>query len=119
MENQKKDCPICGAQMDDNHFTPVLFPGIDEPICCNCDEDWRLVFNNIEKSPGDNDYIAPYYSDRLEQITGRPYIETMLLYFQDCLRQWEFQGDKADAEVIKRLKAEIENISQSIKKGHR
>jgi hypothetical protein len=117
MENRKNNCPICGIQMDDNHFTPVSFPGIGEPICCNCKENLGLMFTNFENKPGDNGYIAPDNSERLEVITRRAYIENRLIYFLDCLCQQESKGDIADAEVIKTLKADIEKMYLTIKKG--
>lgn len=118
MRKEKNDCPICGFQIDDNHFIPVSFPGIDEPICCNCDENLGLMFTNFEEKPGDDGYIVPDNSDQLEQLTGRPYIENRLLYFLDCLRQRQSQGYPTESEIIIKLRADIEKISLSIKKGN-
>ena len=117
MEKEKNACPICGIQMDDNHFIPVSFPCIDEPICCNCDENLGLMFSNFEQRLGANGYIVPDNSDRLEQVTGRSYMENRMRFFQDCLRQRQSQGYPVDAEVIKKLKADIQKISLSIKMG--
>jgi hypothetical protein len=72
MKNDKSFCPICSMKLDDNHFAPASFPGIDQVICCNCEENLGLMFTNFEEKPGtDHGYIVPDNSDRLEAITGR------------------------------------------------
>lgn len=59
----ESNCLICGSQLDDNHFYPATFPGIDQKICCNCDENLGLMFTNFEEKPGDHGYMVPDYSD--------------------------------------------------------
>ncbi|RPH49567.1 MAG: hypothetical protein EHM85_13390 [Desulfobacteraceae bacterium] len=119
MENKKNDCPFCGEQMDDNHFASTSFPGIDEPICCNCNENLRLMFTYFEKYPSDNGYVFPDNSDRLEQVTGRTYLENRLLFYLYYIKKRKLEGKPVDAEEIGNLEAEIEKISLAIKEGHR
>ena len=69
MKNDESLCPICGMQLDDNHFAPTSFPGIDQEICCNCEENLDLMFSNFKDKPGtDRGYIVPDNSNRLEEI---------------------------------------------------
>ena len=118
MKNQKKDCPVCGMQLDNNHFAPVSFPGIDEEICCNCEENLGLMFTNFDEKPGEaGGYIVPDNSVRLEQITGRSYLENRLIFFKAVLKQRTSEGDPSKAEVVKELTAEIEKINIAIKDG--
>ena len=118
MRNQKKDCPICGMQLDNNHFSPASFPGIDEEICCNCDENLGLMFTNFDVKPGEiGGYIVPDNSDRLEQITGRSYLENRLFFFKAALRKRTSENDPSKAEVIKELKNKIEKITMAINDG--
>lgn len=116
MEN---NCPICGAQLDDNHFAPASFPGIDQNVCCNCDENLGLLFTNFEEKPGDHGYIVPDYSDRLEQITGRSYLANRLIFYQFVLNQRESGGHLAESETIKALKDEIAKITLAVEEGNR
>ena len=114
MENKKNACPICGMQLDDNHFTPVSFPGIEKEICCDCDENISLMFSNFEEKPeGGDGYIVPDNSDRLEQITGRSYLENRLIFYQYVLKKR--QSEDNSANVIKELKDEIDKITLAIK----
>ena len=114
MENEKIDCPVCGMQLDDNHFAPSSFPGLDKEICCNCDKNISLMFTNFEEKPGVGDgYIVPDNCDRLEQITGRSYLENRLIFFQHVLRKR--QSEDKPANVIKELKDEIDKITLAIK----
>lgn len=114
MGNDKNECPICGMQLDDNHFTPVSFPGLDQEICCNCDENISLMFTNFEEKPGrDDGYIVPDNSDRLEQITGRSYLKNRLIFYQYVLKKR--QSEDKSANVIKELKDEIDKITLAIK----
>jgi hypothetical protein len=116
MKNQKKDCPVCGMKLDNNHFAPASFPGIDEEICCNCDENLGLMFTNFDEKPGeDGGYIVPDNSARLEQITGRSYLENRLIYFKALLRKKTSENDPANAKFVKNLKAEIEKTTIAIK----
>ena len=119
MKNRNNYCPVCGEQMDDNHFTPVSFPGIDEEICCLCDQNISLMFTNFgEKPGGGNGYIVPDNSDRLEQITGRSYLENRLIFYLYCLKKRQSEGNPPDAVVIEELEAEIEKITLAIKEGN-
>lgn len=111
MKKVSKDCPVCGIQLDDNHFAPVLFPGIDNEICCNCCQNLGLMFTNFDKKPGDNGYIVPDNSYRLEQITGRSYLKNRLLYYENCHRLRKSEKDLANAEVLKELEDELEFLS--------
>ena len=105
-------------QLDNNHFAPASFPGIDEEICCNCDENLGLMFTNFDEKPGKDDgYIVPDNSSRLEQITGRSYLENRLIFFNAVLRKRTSENDPSKAEVVKELKAEIEKITIAIKDG--
>ena len=82
MENR---CPVCGMLFDNDHFVPTSFPGIDQKICCNCDENLSLMFTNFDDKPGDHGYIVPDYSDQLEKLTGRSYLENRLLFYKYVL----------------------------------
>jgi hypothetical protein len=114
MKNKNCCCSICGFQLDDNHYFPTTFPGIDQEICCNCDENLSLMFTNFEKKPGNNDgYIVPDNSDRIEQVTGRSYLENRLIYFQYVLAK-RAEEEKPKSEVIKDLKDEISKITRAI-----
>jgi hypothetical protein len=116
MEN---NCLICGMQLDDNHFAPASFPAIEQKICCNCDENLSLMFTNFEEKPGKNDgYIVPDYSDRLEQISGRPYLENRLIFYQYVLRKQESDANLANSELIKELKDEIAKITLAVEEGN-
>ena len=118
MENKKVDCPICGMQLDNNHFAPVSFPGIDQNICCNCEENIGLMFTNFEEKPGNEaSYIVPDNSDRLEQVTGRSYQENRLIFYQYVLEKRQSE-DKSNHAIIKKLKDEIAIIPQAVKKEH-
>ncbi len=117
MGNKDNVCLLCGVQMDDNHFIPATFPGIDEPICCNCNENLKLMFNNFEERPGKTGYIVPDYSERLKKITGRSYLENKFLYFQHRLQLSQSKNSPSNAEDINKLKSEIRKISQFINKG--
>ena len=119
MNNISIDCPICGMEMDDNHFAPASFPGIDVLICCNCEENLSLMFTNFEERPSGDSYIVPDNSDKIEQITGRSYLENRLLYFLDCIRYRQTNNNPADAATIDNLKTEVEKIKMAIKKGNR
>jgi hypothetical protein len=112
-------CPVCGMVLDNNHFAPASFPGIDQDICCNCDENFGLMFTNFEEKPGDHGHIVPDYSDRLEQITGRSYLENRLIFYQYILRKRESDGHLANSEMIKELKNEISKITAAIEEGNR
>lgn len=101
----ESNCLICGTQLDDNHFAPASFPGIDQNVCCNCDENLGLMFTNFEEKPESNDgYIVPDYSDRLEQITGRSYLENRLIFYQYVLRRRESDGNLPNSDMIKEAK---------------
>lgn len=115
MKNNEYFCPICSMPLDDNHFAPASFPGIDQPICCNCEENLGLMFTNFEEKPGtDHGYIIPDNSIRLEMITGRSYFENRLIYYQDTL-DYRISGEKDEnLDAIKQLRQEIEKIKQSI-----
>lgn len=117
MKNVNIDCPICGMEMDDNHFAPMSFPGIEGQICCNCEENLSLMFTNFDKKPSDNGYIVPDNSDRLEQITGRTYLENRLLYFFDCVK-YQKARKIPDDSAIEALKTEIDKITSAISKGN-
>lgn len=111
MKKDASACPICGMQLDDNHFAPASFPGIDQQICCNCEENLSLMFANFEEKPGTGSgYIVPDHSDRLEEITGRAYLENRLIYYQDVLVSRLSEGKDANPDEIKRLKVEIDKI---------
>ena len=74
------------------------------------------MFTNFEEKPGgDNGYIVPDNSDRLEQITGRSYLENRLTYFQYVLEKQ--QSENKPANVIKELKDEIDKITLVLKEG--
>ncbi len=118
MEKKKNDCPVCGMELDDLHFTPVSFPGIDKEICCNCDRNIGLMFTNFKEKPGDGGFTVPDYSDRIEQITGRSYLENRLIFYLDVLRQRKSERNPSKAE-IEEIKAEIEKITLAIKEGNR
>ena len=114
MENKKNACPICSIQFDKVNFFPTSFPGIEKEICCNCDENISLMFTNFEEKPGVGDgYIVPDNCDRLEQITGRSYLENRLIFFQHVLRKR--QSEDKPANVIKELEDEIDKIALAIK----
>ena len=118
MENKKSRCPICRMPLDGNHFAPVLFPGIDQEVCCNCDENLGLMFTNFDQKPGtkDDGYIVPDYSDRLHQITGRSYLENRLIFYRYCLKR-ELEKEKIGNEPeISRMQAEIEKIKLELEK---
>jgi hypothetical protein len=119
MKNKGIDCPICGIQLDDNHFFPAAFPGVDQDVCCNCDENLSLMFTNFEEKPGNNDgFIVPDNSDRLEQITGRSYRENRLIFYQYVLRKRESDKNLANSELIKELKDEIVKITLALEEGN-
>jgi hypothetical protein len=102
-------------RLDDNHYFPTTFPGIDQEICCNCDENISLMFTNFEEKPGRNDgYIVPDNSDRLEQVTGRSYKENRLIFYQYVLRKRQSENNPPNSEVIKNLKDEISKIKRAI-----
>ena len=116
MDNKKNACPLCGMQLDDNHYAPVSFPGIDKEICVNCDNNIGLMFSNFEEKPGeDGGYIVPDNSDRLEQVTGRSYLENRLIYYQCVLGKRQSKDKPANADIIKELKDEIAKITLAIK----
>lgn len=117
MGTENNDCPICGIPLDDNHFYPSSFPGIDDPICCNCDENLSLMFTNFEKGPGDEGFIVPDNSVRLKQITGRSYLENRLIFLLHCLKKRQFSGDLPGDKSIERLKAEVEKVYRAIEEG--
>lgn len=117
MGTKKVYCPICGIPLDDNHFSPSFFHGIDDPICCNCDENLSLMFTNFEKGPGDEGYIVPDNSGRLEQITGRSYLENRLIFLMHCLKERQISGDSPGDKDIEGLKAEIEKVHLAIEEG--
>jgi hypothetical protein len=120
MEIKSNNCPICGVQLDNNHFTPATFPGIGQYVCCNCDENLSLMFTNFEQKPGNNDgYIVPDNSDRLEQFTGRSYQENRLIFYQYVLRKRESDGNVANSELIKKLKDEIAKITLTVEEENR
>jgi hypothetical protein len=114
MENDKDNCPLCGIQLDDNHWAPVSFPGIDKEICINCDQNIGLMFSNFEEKPSaDGGYIIPDNSDRLELVTGRSYLKNRLIFYQYILKKR--QSEDKTANVIKELKDEIDKITLAIK----
>ena len=105
-------------QLDNNHFAPASFPGIDEEICCNCDENLGLMFTNFDNKLSESGgYIVPDNSARLEQITGRSYLENRLIFFKAVLRQRSSERNPSNAEVVKELQVEIEKITIAIKDG--
>ena len=115
MKNDESLCPICGMQLDDNHFAPASFPGIDEDICCNCGENLGLMFTNFNNKPGTNhSYIVPDNSDRMEEITGRSYLENRLIYYQDVFDNRISEGKDANLDEIKKLRIEIDKIKEGI-----
>lgn len=118
MKYESNDCPVCGMPLDDNHFAPAMFPGIDGEICCNCEENLSLMFTNFDHKPGENGYIVPDNSDQLEQITGRSYQENRLIYFKYCHRMRKAENDPANAETLKELEVEIEKITSAIQEGN-
>lgn len=114
----ESNCLICGMRLDDNHYFPMTFPGIDKGICCNCDENLGLMFTNFEEKPGRNyGYIVPDNSDRLEQVTGRSYKENRLIFYQYVLRKRQSEGNPSNSEVIKNLKDEISKITTALSEG--
>jgi len=115
MGDKKKDCPICDMQLDNNHFAPTSFPGIDKEICCNCDKNISLMFTNFGEKPGNAGYIVPDNSDRLEQVTGRSYLENRLIFYQYVLVKRLSEDKPANADIIKELKDEIAKITLVIK----
>jgi hypothetical protein len=115
MKNDESFCPICGTELDENHFAPASFPGIDQAICCNCEENLGLMFTNFKDKPEAKDgYIVPDNSNRLEEITGRSYLENRLIFYQDVLEYRISQGKDANHDVIKQLRVEIDKIKRSI-----
>jgi len=115
MKNDESLCPICGIQLDDNHFAPASFPGIDQEICCNCEENLGLMFTNFKDKPGtDHGYIVPDNSNRLEEITGRSYLEHRLIYYQNVLDYRISEGKDANLDEIEQLKIEINKIKGDI-----
>jgi hypothetical protein len=110
MENKKNSCPICSIQFDNVNFFPTSFPGIEKEICCDCDKNISLMFTNFDKKPGgDDSYIVPDNSDRLEKVTGRSYLENRLIFFQYVLKKQ--QSEDKPANAIKELKDEIDKIT--------
>ena len=115
MEDKTKNCPICGMQIDDNHFFPTSFPGIDDKICINCDQNISLMFTNFDERPEGNGYIVPDNSDRLQEVTGRSYLENRLIYYQYVLGKLQSEVNPSNVDLIKEIKEEITKITQSIK----
>jgi hypothetical protein len=74
------------------------------------------MFTNFDEKPGgDDSYIVPDNSDRLEKVTGRSYQENRLIYYQYVLKKR--QSEDKPANVIKELKDEIDKITLAIKQG--
>jgi hypothetical protein len=114
MKNINYACPICSIQFDDLNFIPTSFPGIEKEICCDCDKNISLMFTNFDEKPGgDDSYIVPDNSDRLEKLTGRSYQENRLIFYQYVLKKQ--QSEDKPASAIKELKDEIDKITLAIK----
>ena len=114
MENKKIACPICSIQFDKVNFFPTSFPGIEKEICFDCDKNISLMFTNFDEKPeGDDYFIVPDHSNRLELVTGRSYLENRLLFYEYVLKKR--QSEDNSANVIKELKDEIVKITLAIK----
>ena len=120
MENEKNACPICSIQFDNVNFFWTLFPGIEKEICCDCDKNISLMFTNFDEKPGgDDSYIVPDNSDRIEQVTGRSYLENRLIFYQHVLKKRQLEDTHAHANIIKECKDEIAKITLAIKQGNK
>jgi hypothetical protein len=72
---------------------------------------FKFIHHHSKDKPRiDHGYIVPDNSNRLEEITGRSYLENRLIYFQDVLDNRILGGKDANLDQIEQLRVEIDKI---------